>query len=104
MPPTWTAPLPTPATVAPAAGGLAASMAAAVPPAMEEPPLCGESCTNLVFVASEMAPWSKTGGLGDVMGALPKAMAKRGHRVMAIAPRCVSCSVVLRWWSSNMDR
>jgi len=41
----------------------------------------------LVFVASEMAPWSKTGGLGDVMGALPKAMAKRGHRVMAIAPR-----------------
>ena len=28
-----------------------------------------------------------TGGLGDVMGALPKAMARRGHRVMCIAPR-----------------
>jgi len=42
---------------------------------------------NLVFVASECAPWSKTGGLGDVMAALPKALARRGHRVMAVAPR-----------------
>ena len=28
-----------------------------------------------------------TGGLGDVMGALPKALARRGHRVMVVAPR-----------------
>lgn len=28
-----------------------------------------------------------SGGLGDVMGALPKAMARRGHRVMVVAPR-----------------
>lgn len=28
-----------------------------------------------------------TGGLGDVMGALPKALAKRGHRVMVVVPR-----------------
>jgi starch synthase len=42
---------------------------------------------NVVFVGAECAPWSKTGGLGDVMGALPKALARRGHRVMAIAPR-----------------
>jgi starch synthase len=27
------------------------------------------------------------GGLGDVMGALPKALARRGHRVMVVAPR-----------------
>ena len=27
------------------------------------------------------------GGLGDVMQALPKALAARGHRVMVIAPR-----------------
>ena len=27
------------------------------------------------------------GGLGDVMGALPKALSRRGHRVMVVAPR-----------------
>ncbi len=27
------------------------------------------------------------GGLGDVMGALPKALARRGHRVMVVVPR-----------------
>jgi starch synthase len=42
---------------------------------------------NLVFVTSEVAPWSKTGGLGDVMGSLPAALAARGHRVMVVAPR-----------------
>jgi len=42
---------------------------------------------NLVFVGAECAPWSKTGGLGDVMQALPKALAAKGHRVMVIAPR-----------------
>jgi len=57
------------------------------PPREKPPPKCGESFTNLVFVASECAPWSKTGGLGDVMGSLPKALAERGHRVMCVAPR-----------------
>jgi starch synthase len=42
---------------------------------------------DIVLVASEMAPFSKTGGLGDVAGALPKALAARGHRVVAISPR-----------------
>jgi glycogen synthase len=32
---------------------------------------------NVVFVGAEMAPWSKTGGLGDVLGGLPPAMAVR---------------------------
>ena len=57
------------------------------PPSSTPPPLAGENVMNLVFVASECAPWSKTGGLGDVMAALPKALARRGHRVMAVAPR-----------------
>ena len=30
---------------------------------------------------------SGAGGLGDVMGALPKALARRGHRTMVVAPR-----------------
>lgn len=42
---------------------------------------------DIVFVAAEVAPWSKTGGLGDVMAALPVALAKRGHRVMVVTPR-----------------
>ncbi len=42
---------------------------------------------DICLVAAEIAPWSKTGGLGDVAGALPRALAKRGHRVMAVSPR-----------------
>ncbi|KAK9713610.1 hypothetical protein RND81_06G039300 [Saponaria officinalis] len=42
---------------------------------------------GLIFVGIEVAPWNKTGGLGDVLGGLPPAMAANGHRVMTIAPR-----------------
>jgi hypothetical protein len=35
----------------------------------------------------QAAPYSKTGGLGDVCGSLPKALAARGHRVMVVVPR-----------------
>lgn len=51
------------------------------------PPLAGPNVMNVIIVAAECAPWSKTGGLGDVAGALPKALARRGHRVMVVAPR-----------------
>eukprot|EP01026_Neomeris_dumetosa_P028357 TRINITY_DN22977_c0_g1_i10.p1 TRINITY_DN22977_c0_g1~~TRINITY_DN22977_c0_g1_i10.p1 ORF type:complete len:546 (-),score=34.08 TRINITY_DN22977_c0_g1_i10:471-2108(-) len=42
---------------------------------------------NIVFVSTEVAPWSKVGGLGDVLGALPEKLAARGHRVMTVAPK-----------------
>ncbi len=42
---------------------------------------------NIAFIAAEVAPWSKTGGLGDVCGALPIALAGRGHRVITVSPR-----------------
>ncbi|WOL19247.1 granule-bound starch synthase 1, chloroplastic/amyloplastic [Canna indica] len=48
--------------------------------------VCGTGM-NLVFVGCEVAPWSKTGGLGDVLGGLPPAMAAIGHRVMTVVPR-----------------
>ncbi|XVF53388.1 hypothetical protein PTKIN_Ptkin05aG0095400 [Pterospermum kingtungense] len=42
---------------------------------------------NIIFVTAEAAPYSKTGGLGDVCGSLPIALARRGHRVMVVSPR-----------------
>ncbi|HSB20785.1 MAG TPA: glycogen synthase GlgA [Anaeromyxobacteraceae bacterium] len=42
---------------------------------------------DVLFVAAEVAPFSKTGGLGDVAGALPQALAARGHRVLVFTPR-----------------
>ncbi|KAL7221883.1 hypothetical protein ACSBR1_023763 [Camellia fascicularis] len=48
--------------------------------------ICG-SGMNIVFVGAEVGPWSKTGGLGDVLGGLPPAMAGNGHRVMTVSPR-----------------
>ncbi|RDY10245.1 hypothetical protein CR513_05262, partial [Mucuna pruriens] len=51
------------------------------------PPLAGTNVMNVILVAAECAPWSKTGGLGDVVGSLPKALARRGHRVMVVTPR-----------------
>jgi granule-bound starch synthase len=42
---------------------------------------------QVIFVTSEVAPYSKTGGLGEAMDGLPVAMAALGHRVMVISPR-----------------
>jgi len=42
---------------------------------------------RILFVASEGLPFSKTGGLADVVEALPKALAARGHEVAVILPR-----------------
>eukprot|EP00245_Coleochaete_scutata_P010037 TRINITY_DN344_c0_g1_i1.p1 TRINITY_DN344_c0_g1~~TRINITY_DN344_c0_g1_i1.p1 ORF type:complete len:711 (+),score=138.83 TRINITY_DN344_c0_g1_i1:151-2283(+) len=42
---------------------------------------------SVIFVSSEAAPYSKTGGLADVVGSLPVSLASRGHRVMVVSPR-----------------
>lgn len=41
---------------------------------------------NVCFVASEVAPFAKTGGLADVAGALPTALHRRGHDVRVFMP------------------
>ena len=41
---------------------------------------------RLLFAASEMAPWVKTGGLGDVIAALPIALTRLGHEVKVLLP------------------
>lgn len=41
---------------------------------------------KVLFVTSEIAPWVKTGGLGDVAGALPPALRQAGVDVRVLAP------------------
>ena len=41
---------------------------------------------NILYVCSEVFPFSKTGGLGDVAGALPAALAALGHDVKVVTP------------------
>jgi starch synthase len=42
---------------------------------------------KILFVASEGLPYSKTGGLADVVEALPKALVEMGHQVAVLLPR-----------------
>ena len=42
---------------------------------------------NITFAASEGVPFSKTGGLADVVGALPRALVALGHNVTVFLPR-----------------
>lgn len=58
---------------------------------------------NIVFVTSEAAPYSKTGGLGDVCGSLPIALAARGHRVMVVTPRYLCGGPSDKKFASSVD-
>ena len=42
---------------------------------------------RILFVASEGLPFCKTGGLADVVEALPKALGAQGHEVAVVLPR-----------------
>jgi starch synthase len=42
---------------------------------------------NVMMVASEAAPFAKTGGLADVLGALPAALVRQGHQASVVIPK-----------------
>jgi starch synthase len=42
---------------------------------------------HVAFAASECVPYSKTGGLADVVGVLPRALVAAGHQVTVYLPR-----------------
>jgi starch synthase len=42
---------------------------------------------KILFATSEAVPFAKTGGLGDVSGALPRVLAQMGHEVTLILPK-----------------
>jgi starch synthase len=41
---------------------------------------------NILYLSSEVYPYSKTGGLADVAGSLPKALDRLGHKVTVVTP------------------
>jgi starch synthase len=46
----------------------------------------GSSFMHIVFASSECVPFAKTGGLADVVGALPPQLVKLGHEVTVYLP------------------
>ena len=53
-----------------------------------------------VFISSECTPFIKTGGLADVTGSLPKALAKQGAEVSVIIPKY---SMIPEEYRNNME-
>lgn len=41
---------------------------------------------NVFYFSAEVEPFAKSGGMGDVMGALPKAVAAKGNNVYVVMP------------------
>ena len=68
---------------------------------------------KILFVSSEVSPFAKTGGLGDVVGALPKALHRRGFDVRVVTPlyqgmnwhqleRLDGALAVPMWWGNAL--
>ncbi|MGJ3241697.1 MAG: glycogen synthase GlgA [Opitutales bacterium] len=52
---------------------------------------------KILMVAPEVAPFVKVGGLADVLGSLPKALARLGHDVRIVCPLYGSIQVQDHW-------
>jgi starch synthase len=58
-----------------------------VPAPYTRSPLAGRTPRlSILHIASEVAPWSKTGGLADVVSSLPRALDSQGHTHTTLTP------------------
>ena len=53
---------------------------------VENRPDCRRALMRILLAASEVLPFSKTGGLADMVGALAKFLARAGHEVGVVTP------------------
>ncbi len=56
---------------------------------------------RILFASSEVYPFSKTGGLADVAGALPEALVNLGHEVLVVSPWYKSLKVAEPLWIAD---
>jgi starch synthase len=58
---------------------------------------------SVVHLASEMAPFAKVGGLGDVVAALAREQVRRGHRVVVALPHYRDLTLPKGWTTSDLS-
>ena len=93
-----TAPAPKPATTAAPKPKPAPATPAPTPAPATNPPL-PQPRRSVAFIGSECYPFVKTGGLGDVMYALPKALIKQNCDVKVILP---NYACIKQEWKDKM--
>src|SRR6185503_4376868 len=78
---------PVPAPAAPPKAAAPKKPAAPKPAKAPAPRTSGRKGLDILMVTPEARPFAKTGGLADVCGALPRALARLGHRVTLVLPK-----------------
>lgn len=58
---------------------------------------------RVIFASAEVFPFSKTGGLGDVVGSLSAALVQRGHEVLVVSPWYRKLRSGVPLWVGDVD-
>ena len=65
-------------------------------------PATAQPVLRIVHFTSEMTPLAKVGGLGDVVGALSREQARRGHTVVVVIPGYRSLVIPAGWTRTRL--